>query len=168
MKTAKTSDHIVIGWREWVLFPELNMGPVKAKIDTGARTSALHAFDIEFFERNGKKMVRFKVHPRQRDERYAVAAETEVIDMRYVKDSGGRETLRPVIRTQAKLGLNDWDIELTLTNRDAMGFRLLIGRQAVKRKFLVHPGRSYLASGAPKKKLTGKKSKSGKSASTKG
>ena len=127
----------------------------------------MHAFDIQFFERDGQKMVRFKVHPRQRDERYSVVAETEVVDMRYVKDSGGRETLRPVIRARAMLGLNDLDIELTLTNRDAMGFRLLIGRQALKKKFLVHPAKSYLATGAAKKQITGKSSKIGRTAAKK-
>jgi len=135
----------MIGWREWVALPELGIATIKAKVDTGARSSALHAFDIDFFSRQGKRMVRFKVHPCQRDTQQTVAAEAELVDERGVRNSGGRLETRPVIRTTVELMGERWPIELTLTNRDAMGFRMLLGRQALRRRFLVHAGRSFLA-----------------------
>jgi len=134
----------VIGWREWVALPELGIGGIKAKVDTGARSSALHAFDVELFRRRGVWMVRFKVHPLQRDSRRTVALETELFDERNVRNSGGRLELRPVIQTTVALMGEEWPIELTLTNRDAMGFRMLLGRQAVRGQFTINPGRSFL------------------------
>lgn len=134
----------VIGWREHVALPELGIPEVKAKIDTGARSSALHAFDIEMFQGNGKIMVRFKVHPYQRDSHRTVFAEAEVFDQREVRNSAGHAQLRLVIQTTVKLGEFAFPIELTLTNRDNMGFRMLLGRQAVRRRFLVDAGRSFL------------------------
>ena len=133
-----------IGWREWVALPALGIAAIKAKVDTGARSSALHAFDLEFFFRRGKRMVRFKVHPLQRDSRQVVVAEAEVVEERGVRDSGGRREVRPVIEAQVELLGQRWPIEVTLTNRDAMGFRMLLGRQAVRQRFLVHAGRSFL------------------------
>ncbi len=135
---------LVVGWREWTALPGLGVERIKAKIDTGARTSSLHAFDIEVIKRDGKDYVRFKVHPLQRQSRKIVQCEAELYDQRYVRSSSGHTTLRPVILTQLKVGPHIWDIELTLTNRDKMGFRMLIGRQAIRRHLLVHSGRSYL------------------------
>lgn len=135
----------VIGWREWICLPEFGIEAIKVKVDTGARSSALHAFDIESFSRGGERMVRFKVHPLQRDSRQSVAAEAELVDERGVRNSGGQLELRPVIKTTIELLGQKWQIELTLTNRDAMGFRMLLGRQALRRRFLVHPGRSFLS-----------------------
>lgn len=135
----------VIGWREWVCLPEFGIEAIKVKVDTGARSSALHAFDIEPFSRGEKRMLRFKVHPLQRDNRQTVAAEAELIDERKVRNSGGQLELRPVVETTIELLGRKWQIELTLTNRDAMGFRMLLGRQALRRRFLVHSGRSFLA-----------------------
>lgn len=134
----------IIGWRELLSLPDLGITQVKAKIDTGARSSALHAFDIETFEQNGKPMVRFKVHPYQRDTHRVAIAQAEVIDQRQVRNSGGQAQLRPVIQTTVELNSYTFLIELTLTNRDAMGFRMLLGRQAVRRRFLVDAGRSFL------------------------
>lgn len=136
----------VIGWRERVALPELGIPEVKAKIDTGARSSALHAFDVHTFERDGVRMVRFKVHPYQRDTHRTVEAEAELLDEREVRSSGGHAQLRPVIQTAVALGGKCWSIELTLTNRDVMGFRMLLGRQAVRRRFLVDAGQSFLQS----------------------
>ncbi len=137
-----------IGWREWVALPELGIPRIKAKIDTGARTSALHAFDVEVVRGRGIDVVRFKVHPFQRDYRKTVAAESPLVDEREVKSSSGHGTLRPVIRT--RLGLGEWSysIELTLTNRDAMGFRMLLGRSALRKRFVVDPGASFLQEGS--------------------
>lgn len=137
----------MIGWREWVSLPLLGIADIKAKIDTGARTSALHAWDIEHFERGGVRMVRFKVHPIQRDTQRTVITEAPLIDHRHVRSSSGDASRRPVIMTQVELMGRVFDIELTLTNRDAMGFRMLLGRQAIRGRgrFTVDPGRSYLA-----------------------
>lgn len=136
----------IIGWREYVALPELGILDVKAKIDTGARSSALHAFDIETFEQTGKLMIRFKVHPYQRDTHRVAIAQAELIDRREVRNSGGQTQLRPVIRTMLELNNNAFPVELTLTNRAAMGFRLLLGRQALRRRFLVDASRSFLHS----------------------
>ncbi|HET6884426.1 MAG TPA: RimK/LysX family protein [Pirellulales bacterium] len=139
----------VIGWREWLALPALGVRGVKAKIDTGARSSALHAFDIQFFERDQQPMVRFCIHPWQRTDEGVIEAEAPLAGQRLVRNSGGLETLRPVIVTEAELGGRRWPIELTLTSRDAMGFRMLLGREAVRRRFLVEPGRSYLLGKRP-------------------
>lgn len=134
----------VIGWREWVALPALGVPAIKAKVDTGARSSALHAFDLEHFRRNGTAMVRFQAHPIQRNDRYIITAEAALLEERWVRNSGGQEELRPVIETTVQVGRQIWPMELTLTNRDVMGFRLLLGRQAVRRRYLVDPGHSYL------------------------
>lgn len=134
----------VIGWREWIALPELGIQTIKAKIDTGARSSSLHAYAVEQFEQNGRSMVRFQAHPLQRNDDYTVTAEAVLLEEREVRNSGGQVDLRPVIETQVQVGLAVWTIELTLTNRDQMGFRMLLGRQAVRRRYLVDPGRSYL------------------------
>jgi hypothetical protein len=142
----------IIGWREYLTLPDLGIAQVKAKIDTGARSSALHAFDVERFSSQGKHMVRFKVHPDQRDTQRTVTAIAELVEQREVRNSGGHAQLRPVIHTTVELNGTRWLIELTLTNRDVMGFRMLLGRQAVRKRFLVDAGRSFLhsATGATK------------------
>lgn len=139
----------IIGWREWVSFPALKLSLVKAKIDTGARSSALHAFDIERFQHNGKPMLRFKVHPIQKDDHTTITAEAELLEERQVRDSGGHTEMRPVILTEIALAQYQWPIELTLTNRRAMGFRMLLGRQALRQRFVIDAGQSYLQSAAP-------------------
>lgn len=132
-----------IGWREWLALPELGIARIKAKVDTGARSSALHAYDIEYSTHRGGKLVRFKVHPVQRNARIVRVCEAEVADMRNVTSSGGHVTLRPVIFTDVQLLGERWKVELTLIARDEMGFRMLLGRQAVRDHFLVDPGRSF-------------------------
>lgn len=135
-----------IGWREWATLPQLGINRIKAKVDTGARTSALHAFNLEYFEDAQGLMVRFEAHPLQRDTSLTVAAIAPVFEKRQVRNSGGQVQERPVIVTPVSFGQQPWEIELTLTNRDVMGFRMLLGREAVRRRFLVDPGGSFLMS----------------------
>ena len=154
-----------IGWREWVALPELGVEAVKVKVDTGAHSSALHAFNIQEFQREDEAWVRFDLHPFQRDSQHSVAAESKLVGRRWVKSSSGRSTLRPVIRTKIKLGKKVWRTEVTLVRRDVMGFRMLLGRRTVRKRFLVDCGRSFQASekpeGArtPRRKAVGKKVK---------
>lgn len=133
-----------IGWREWIALPQFGIEPIKAKVDTGARSSALHAFNIKSFKQGDKTFVRFEIHPIQHSKAHLVAVQAELFDERSVRSSNGKAQLRPVIRTPLVLGKKRWSIELTLTNRDAMGFRMLLGRQAVRKRFLIDPGRSYI------------------------
>jgi hypothetical protein len=133
-----------IGWREWIVLPRLGIPRIKAKVDTGARSSAIHAFNIKSFQRGGQAFVRFQIHPVQHSRAKLVTVETELIDERSVRSSIGKAQLRPVIRTPIVLGHRRWPIEITLTDRDAMGFRMLLGRQAIRKHFLIDPGRSYL------------------------
>lgn len=133
-----------IGWREWVGLPELDISRIKVKVDTGARSSSLHAFDIEVFSRGRRDYVRFTVHPVQREAKTTVHCVAELHEHRHVKSSSGHREYRPIIRTLVQLGGERWPIDLTLTTRDAMGFRMLLGREAVRKRFVVDPGRSYL------------------------
>ena len=149
MTVSKQPDLPVIGWREKVSLPDLNITSVKAKLDTGARSSALHAFDLSFFQRDGIDFVRFKVHPSQRSKKRTITTEAKLLEMRTVRNSGGQAEIRPVIETTVVAGKQQWSIELTLTNRDVMGFRMLLGRQAVRHRFLVDSSQSYLQSSAP-------------------
>ncbi|MCA8999986.1 MAG: ATP-dependent zinc protease [Planctomycetaceae bacterium] len=141
--TKPTQNLVIIGWREWVRLPNLNVGSIKAKIDTGARTSSLHAFNVERFRQTGKDFVRFEVHPLQRSGKGAIRVEMELADCRLVKSSSGHQNERPVILTPVELMGQTWEIELTLANRDEMGFRMLLGRQAIRHRFLVDSGQSY-------------------------
>jgi len=136
----------VVGWREWVCLPDLGIIALKAKLDTGARSSALHALAVHRYMEDGRPMVSFKVHPVQRDTNVSVETSAELIDEREVKDSGGRVERRPVIRTTVSLGGTEWPIEVTLSRRDEMGFRMLLGRQALKRRYVVDPGASFTTS----------------------
>lgn len=137
------SSPLVVGWREWVGLPDLGIDWVKAKVDTGARSSSLHAYDLELVRRRGVEHVSFSVHPLQRSAAKEVRARAEVIDHRSVTSSSGQASVRPVILTTVALAGASWPIELTLANRDEMGFRMLLGRQAVRGRFMVDPGRSY-------------------------
>lgn len=132
----------VIGWREWVTLPDLGLERIKAKIDTGARSSALHAFNLRTVTENGITVARFDVHPMQRGGP-TVAVSADVVDMRYVRNPGGRREYRPVIRTPVTLLGQTWEIDVTLTPRWGMNFRMLLGRAAVRHHFLVDPGRSF-------------------------
>lgn len=129
-----------------MVLPALGAALVKAKVDTGARSSSLHAFNLAQFRRDGRDWVRFQIHPLQRNSRTTLEVEALVLEHRHVKSSGGHTTYRPVIVTPLDLGGQRWDVELTLASRDSMGFRMLLGRQAIRGRFAVDPGSSYLAS----------------------
>lgn len=154
-KTRRVPRARILGWREWVALPALGVPVVKAKVDTGARSSALHAFDLEEFQRDGVRWVRFTVLPTEGDDGKAVRVECEMLEERSVRSSVGLVEVRPVVRTEVQVGETRISIELTLTNRDAMGFRMLLGRSAVRRRFVVDPGRSFVqgrpADGAPRR-----------------
>lgn len=143
MKTEK-----VLGWREWVSLPELGITWIKAKVDTGARTSALHAFELEPFQRAGKDWVRFSVHPLQGENDTVIQCESPVLERRDVTDSGGHLENRPVIETELLLGSFSKRIELTLTDRDTMRFKMLLGRTALRPNILVYPSQSFKLGGS--------------------
>ncbi len=145
-----------IGWREWIKLPELGIDKIKVKVDTGARSSALHAWNIEEFKKGGQLWVRFRVYPLQRDNQFTIQAEARILEYRSVRSSSGKSSLRPVIVTPVEILGETWPVELTLANRDAMGFRMLLGREAIRHRFLVDPGKSWYG-GRPKKKKTTKK-----------
>ena len=151
MPREPTKQLPVIGWREWVRLPDLLSTRIKAKLDSGARSSSLHAFDIELFEVDGQPHVRFKIHPIQRSLKKVVCAEAKVLEFRQVKSSNGQVEQRPVIQTTLSLLGESWPIELSLNNREDMGFRMLIGREAFRGRFFVDAGSSYYG-GKPKKK----------------
>ena len=132
-----------VGWREWVSLPELGVGEIKAKIDTGARTSALHAFHAEPFVRDGRRLIRFGVHPVQRRRHPDILCEAPLIGERIVISSNGQHEQRFVITTMLSIGAYTWPIEMTLADRDEMGFRMLLGRQALAGRFLVDPSTSF-------------------------
>lgn len=136
----------VIGWREWVSLPKLGIHRIKAKIDTGARTSALHAFSLQPFIEDGISKIRFDIHPFQHDITHIVTCTAVIVDRRLVTDSGGHEEERYVIQTPITIGVQSWEIEITLTERENMLFRMLLGRSALRKRFIVNPARSFVTS----------------------
>jgi hypothetical protein len=141
---SKVPSKLIVGWREWLRLPDLGVALIKVKVDTGARTSALHAEDIRYLRRGTTRLVRFTIYPKQRSKRGAVQATARLVDKRPVRSSNGSQEWRPVIATHVDVGGVIWPVEITLTSRDVMGFRMLLGRQAVRGHALVDPGRSFV------------------------
>ena len=146
-----SSNIITFGWREWVKLPELELPSIKAKVDTGARTSALHAFELHPIFENGIQRIEFSIHPIQRDIETVQICKADVVDKRSVTDSGGHQEERWVIKTPMTIGDHTWPIEVTLTARDNMKFRMLLGRNALKGRALVDSSASYLVGKKPRK-----------------
>ncbi|SHH30430.1 ATP-dependent zinc protease family protein [Ferrimonas marina] len=140
----QSPERMRVGWREWVALPELGIERIKAKLDTGARTSCLHAFKTEPFERDNKPWLRMHVHPHQGDEQTVLVCEAPLVEYRKVTDSGGHAEQRPVILTELTMGGARWPIEMTVTNRDTMKFRMLIGRTAMQGHLMVDAEASFL------------------------
>jgi hypothetical protein len=130
---------IFIGWREWVALPELGIPGIKAKVDTGAKTSTLHAFALIPFEKDGREYISFSVHPLQGNKKITIPCTALITGKRKVTDSGGHTQKRYVITTQLLIAGRSWDIEVTLTNRDMMQFRMLLGRDAMRGHIIVDP-----------------------------
>jgi hypothetical protein len=147
VRQKKKDDYLgVLGWREWMALPALGIDRIKAKVDTGARTSTLHAFSLEPFTKDGQKRIRFDMHPLQHNTKTVVSCEAEIVDLRWVTDSGGHSEERYVIQTPIAIGGFSWLIEITLTERDTMLFRMLLARNAIRGRFTVDPARSFLMS----------------------
>lgn len=141
---------IQVGWAEWVSLPDLSIPHIKAKIDTGAKTSALHAFDLRPVQRRSGLHVRFETHVKISETRRVLRCEAQVVDERRVRSSSGEEEERFVICTTLGVGQARWPIEITLTTRDLMRFPMLLGREALQGRILVNPARSYLLGHPPK------------------
>jgi hypothetical protein len=141
---AHEPDHTVVGWREWVRLPSAGVDWIKAKVDTGARTSAIHAFDQQEIERNGQRWVRFSVHPWQATDEDPVTVECPLVELRTVRSSSGHAEERPLVLLDLTLAGRTVTAEVTLSRRDEMGFRMLVGREALGQGFLVDPARSYV------------------------
>lgn len=138
------NEPLKLGWREWCALPELGIPAIKAKVDTGAKTSCLHTFCIEPYREGGVDYVRFKVHPLQKNDQVILECTAAVKDERIVSDSGGHKEVRYIIETRMLIGDNERLIEMSLTNRDSMRFRMLLGRRAMEENTLVDPAASYL------------------------
>ena len=138
----KQESSLIVGWREWAKLPSFNVSAIKVKIDTGARTSSLHVRDINIMHSSGRDLVEFTIYPIQKNNIIKQVIVTEVIDMQIVKSSNGSKETRPVVKSSILIGNKQWDINITLTNRDLMKHRMLLGRQAMN-NFLINPTKSY-------------------------
>ncbi len=151
MSSARSNPE-VIGWRERVTLPGLCETPIKVKVDTGARTSALHAFDLSVSADDGGRWAEFEIHPLQRSSRNGTRVRVPIVGFRRVRSSSGHSQRRPVIRVPIRIGDHEFPTDITLTARDEMGFRMLLGRSAMRRRYLVDVARSYVQSTPPPKK----------------
>jgi hypothetical protein len=141
--TKHRSSPRLVGWREWAALPDLRVPQIKAKLDTGAWTSVIHAWDVQPFEKDGHEWVRFVLHPRQRERKNSVQCAAKIVDRRNITASSGHRERRFIIETAIRFGFETWPVELGLTDRDEMGFRLLIGRKAMRGQFIVDPESSF-------------------------
>ena len=151
VKIKKIKTYPTVGWREWVGLPDLGITRIKAKIDTGARTSALHAFALRPFVEDGKNKIRFDIHPEQHDNNTIITCVADIVDKRLVTDSGGHQEERYVIQTTLTIAGQSWPIEITLTERENMLFRMLLGRHALRKRFVINPARSFVTTRTQKK-----------------
>ncbi|MEK8179566.1 30S ribosomal protein S6--L-glutamate ligase [Flavobacterium buctense] len=135
---------IILGSEEWCSFPELGIPAIKARVDSGAKTSALHAINIAPFLKDSENWVKFDINPIQNNLKTVIHCEAKLVDKRIVKSSSGFREQRYVIKTNLCIGTDTWEIEMTLTNRDSMGFRMLLGREAMSGRILVDPEQKYL------------------------
>lgn len=138
-------EKIILGSEEWCSFPDLGIPIIKARVDSGAKTSALHAINIVSFVKNEEDWVRFDINPIQNNSKTIIHCQALLIDKRIVKSSSGFREQRFVIQSDLKVGKNTWSIQMTLTNRDSMGFRMLLGREAMSGRVLVDPEQNYLS-----------------------
>ena len=145
--TKRTSrDLQTIGWRERISLPDFGVHGIKTKVDTGALTSALHAFRPRYSQRDDGEWISFEIHPRRRSRKDAIRVSAKVVTHRWIRSSNGRRELRPVISTRFSLGDEEWDAEVTLTNRYLMAYRMILGRSAMRGRFMVDSSKSYLYS----------------------
>lgn len=148
---GSTHSSTFTGWREWVHMPEIGVPWIKAKIDTGALSSAVHAYDITEFQRDNVEWVRFSVHPWQHSNADPHVVELPVFDRRVVRSSSGHTEERILVLINLELVGREITAEVTLTNRDVMGFRMLIGREALRKGYVVDPQASYLGGRPPRR-----------------
>ncbi len=149
-----SNNYILIGWKEWCQLPTLDLPWIKAKIDTGAKTSALHAFDIKSYKKKGVDFVKFSIHPLQKNNKLVKHCHAKIKDVRDVMSSNGEKEERIVIDSEVVLNGTgkSWQIELTLSNRDPLRYRMLLGREALQKDIVINPAKSYLTG----KKITRK------------
>ncbi|MEM7325425.1 MAG: RimK/LysX family protein [Actinomycetota bacterium] len=136
-----------IGWREWVTLPRFCPAPIKAKVDTGAKTSSLHAEDLTVIEQDDEVLVRFEFYPELENRETMSVITAPVVDFRTIKSSNGQTQTRPVIRTEMEIGGRSFDIDLTLTSRSTMGHRMLLGRRFLENRYHVDPAKSFVLTG---------------------
>ncbi len=134
----------VIGWRERVSFPDFGVIGVKAKVDSGAQTSSIHAFRPRFSQRDDGEWVSFEIHPRRRSRKDAIRVSAKVLTHRWIRSSNGKRELRPVIVTTMVLAGEEFEAEMTLANRHLMAYRMILGRSAMRGRFSIAPGKSYV------------------------